>query len=328
MKVLVTGGAGYVGSHAVRALLRAGHDVVVLDNLTKGHRDAVTVRLIEADVADAPVVRGVLRDEAVEAVMHFAAFAAAGESVRNPGLYFGNNVCGTVALLDAMAEVGVSMLVFSSSCSVYGQPEVLPVAEAAPTAPESPYGLSKLMCEHVLPWYARAHGLRYASLRYFNAAGAATDGSLGDDVRPATRILPVLLEVVLGKRSVFALRGDDYPTADGTCIRDYVHVDDLADAHVRALGQLAAREPGGDVYNLGSGHGYSNRDVIAMVEQVTGRSIPVVVEARRPGDPAAVYADNRKAAEELGWRPRNSALHTLVATAWDWRRRHPDGYRA
>jgi UDP-glucose 4-epimerase len=327
MNVLVTGGAGYIGSHTVQELTRLGHRVVVVDDLSLGHRDAVAVELVQADVADRATLAGLLRDRAIDGVVHFAAFAAAGESVRDPGKYFANNVGSTRALLDAMVDAGVDRLVFSSSCAVYGQPERLPVAEDAARRPESPYGESKLMCEQMLPWYERAHGLRSVALRYFNAAGASLDGSLGDDVRPATRIVPVALEVALGQRPHLSLYGSDYPTPDGTCVRDYVHVVDLASAHVLALEYLA-RGGATDAFNVGVGRGHSNRAVIAAVERAIGRPLPVVELPRRPGDPAQIYADNRRIVETLGWQPRHSDLDTIVQTAWAWRRAHPDGYRA
>jgi UDP-glucose 4-epimerase len=267
-----------------------------------------------------------LRDRKIDAVVHFAAFASAGESVENPGKYFSNNLDGTRAILDAMVEANVRRLVFSSSCSVYGQPRELPVREDAPTAPESPYGESKLLGERMLFWYDRAHELRSVALRYFNAAGASLDGSIGDDVRPPTRLVPLALDVALEKRPCLNLYGTDYDTPDGTCVRDYVHVVDLARAHVLALDYL--REGGkSDQVNLGSGQGHSNREVIDVVERVVGRSLPVVELARRPGDPARTYADNTKARIVLGWEPRHSDLTTIVQTAWQWRRANPEGYR-
>jgi len=322
VNVLVTGGAGYIGSHTVQELTRLGHRVVVVDNLALGHRDAVAVDLVAADIGDQAAMAGLLRERSIEGVVHFAAFAAAGESVREPGKYFANNVGATRALLDAMVEAGVGRLVFSSSCAVYGQPERLPVSEDAPRRPESPYGESKLMCEQMLPWYERAHGLRSVALRYFNAAGASLDGSLGDDVRPATRLVPVALEVALGQRPELSLYGTDYPTPDGTCVRDYVHVVDLASAHVLALDYLV-RGGATDAFNVGVGRGQSNRQVIAAVEQATGRRLPVVELPRRPGDPAQIYADNARITRALGWQPRHSDLDTIVGTAWAWRRARP-----
>jgi UDP-glucose 4-epimerase len=326
LNVLVTGGAGYIGSHTVQELLRAGHDVVILDNFSSGHRAAVVADVVEADLGDRQALDSVLADRAIEGVIHLAAFAAAGESVDDPGKYFRNNVGGTTALLDAMAAARVPYLVFSSSCSVYGQPDQLPVTETAPTRPASPYGQSKLMCEQLFPWYEQAHGARSISLRYFNAAGAALDGSLGDDVRPPTRLVPIALEVALGKRPHLELFGTDYDTPDGSCVRDYVHVVDLATAHVRALEYLVKGGRRG-VFNVGAGKGHSNRQVVAAVERATGRRLAVVERPRRPGDPARIYADNSKIRQVLGWEPSYTDLDTIIGTAWAWRRDHPDGYR-
>lgn len=325
MNILVTGGAGYIGSHTVQELERLGHEVVVVDNLVHGHRAAVRGAVIPADIRDRAVLSPLLRDRGIDGVIHFAAFAAAGESVVNPSKYFINNVEGTRNLLDAMVDAGVQRLVFSSSCSVYGQPDQVPVGEDAPKRPESPYGESKLMCERMLPWYERAHGLRSVSLRYFNAAGASLDGSIGDDVRPATRLVPVALEVALGQRPTLPLYGTDYDTPDGTCIRDYVHVVDLASAHAQALDYLA-RGGATDAFNVGTGRGHSNRELIAMVERVTDRRLPVVELPRRPGDPGRVYADNARVRAALGWEPRHGDLETIVRTAWAWRQAHPNGY--
>ncbi|MBI3978929.1 MAG: UDP-glucose 4-epimerase GalE [Chloroflexi bacterium] len=325
MNILVTGGAGYIGSHTVQELERRGHRVVVVDNLVAGHRSAVRGELIVADVADRPTIAAVARDHRVDGVIHFAAFAAAGESVENPGKYFSNNVAGTQALLDALVAAGVRRFVFSSSCAVYGQPEQLPVTEDARTNPESPYGESKLMVERMLRWYDHAYGLKSISLRYFNAAGASLDGSIGDDVRPATRIVPVALEVALGKRPAFTLFGTDYDTPDGTCIRDYIHVLDLASAHVLALDHLNAHGQS-DAFNVGVGRGHSNRAVLEAVKAVTGIDFPIVELPRRPGDPARIFADNRKIRQALGWQPQYSDLETMVRTSWKWRQANPDGY--
>lgn len=325
MNILVTGGAGYLGSHTVQALEASGHHVVVVDNLISGHRSAVRGSLVVADIADRATIGDVIRSERIDGVIHFAAFLAVGESMQDPGKYFRNNVAGTQALLDTLIETGVRSVVFSSTCAVYGQPKQLPVSEDSPLDPESPYGESKLMIERMLKWYDRCHGLRSVALRYFNAAGSAIDGSIGDDVRPATRIVPVALEVVLRKRPQFTLFGTDYDTPDGTCIRDYIHPSDLATAHVQALDALQNGMPS-DVFNVGTGRGHSNREVIDTIKRVTGVDFTVVEQPRRPGDPARTYADNTKIKAKLSWQPQWSDLETIVRTAWDWRKRHPDGY--
>jgi UDP-glucose 4-epimerase len=324
LNVLVTGGAGYIGSHTVRELQRHGHRITVLDNFATGHRGAILDELVEADAGDSATVARVCRERRIEGVVHFAGDAAVGESVENPGKYFRNNVAGTIGLLDGLILAGVPYLVLSSTCAVYGTPERGVVRESAPKRPQSPYGESKLMCEQMLPWYERAHGLRSVALRYFNAAGAALDGALGDDVRPAIRIVPVAVEAALGRRPAFVLYGDDYPTRDGTCVRDYVHVEDLAGAHALALRYLAGGGAAG-AFNLGGGRGYSNREVIETARRVTGVDFPVVVEPRRPGDPARVCADTTRVREVFGWKPQHD-LETMVRTTWEWRRRHPEGY--
>jgi UDP-glucose 4-epimerase len=325
VNILVTGGAGYIGSHTVQALEASGHRVVVVDNLVSGHRSAVRAPLVVADIADRGKIADLIRAERIEGVIHFAAFLAVGESMAQPGKYFRNNVAGTQALLDTLVETGVRSIVFSSSCAVYGQPRQLPVSEDSVLDPESPYGESKVMVERMLRWYDRCHGLRWVALRYFNAAGSAPDGSIGDDVLPATRIVPVALEVVLGKRPHFSLFGTDYHTPDGTAIRDYIHASDLATAHVRAFDALREGMPS-DVFNVGTGRGHSNREVIDTIRRVTGVDFPVVEEPRRPGDPARTFADTTKITTKLNWQPQWSDLETIVRTAWAWRSRHPTGY--
>jgi UDP-glucose 4-epimerase len=325
VNILVTGGAGYIGSHTVQLLEASGHRVIIVDNLVSGHRSAARGKLVVADIADPATIADLIRAERIDGVIHFAAFLAVGESMRQPGKYFRNNVAGTQVLLDTLVETGVRAIVFSSSCAVYGQPRQLPVSEDAVLDPESPYGESKVMVERMLRWYDQCHGLHWVALRYFNAAGAALDGSIGDDTRPATRIVPVALEVALGKRPHLSLYGTDYDTPDGTCIRDYIHVSDLATAHVRALDAL--REGlSSDVFNVGTGQGHSNREIVDTVRRVTGIDFRVVEEPRRPGDPARTFADTTKIAAKLDWRPRWSDLDTIVRTAWEWRRRNPDGY--
>lgn len=325
MKVLVTGGAGYIGSHTVRELLARGHEVVALDNLERGHAASITCPLFVADLRDAVKTREALACQKFDAVIHFAAYAAAGESALYPEMYFENNVGGSINLLNAMVVNGVKMFVFSSSCAVYGQPNQLPVTEDSPLSPESPYGESKLTVERLLPWYERAHGIRSVSLRYFNAAGAARDGTIGDDARPVTRLIPVTMQAVAGKLRGVTIFGNDYPTVDGTCVRDYVHVVDLANAHILALQYLADGNPS-DVFNVGTGIGYSNLQIVELIREVSGVGFVVQFGPRRPGDPAEVYADGEKIRKVLGWIPQYSDIRTIVQTDWNWRRMHPGGF--
>ncbi len=325
MTVLVTGGAGYIGAHTVRLLRERGHDVVVLDSLEFGHRAAVLgAALVEGATADADLVARTVAEHGVTEVVHFAAYKAAGESMERPERYFANNVAGTNAFLDALRGAGVDRLVFSSSCAVYGTPTALPVDEAHPLAPESPYGESKRMVEQMLRWYDECHGLRSVSLRYFNAAGAAADGRIGEDWTVTLNLVPLVMKAALGRILAVSVFGTDYPTHDGTAVRDYVHVDDLADAHVRALEHLA--EGGATTaVNLGTGTGSSVREVIDTARDVSGVDIPTHDAPRRPGDPVAVYGDNRRALDLLGWKPERD-LTDVVASAWRWHSTHPDGY--
>ncbi|MFN8632263.1 MAG: UDP-glucose 4-epimerase GalE [Chloroflexota bacterium] len=320
MRLLVTGGAGYVGGHAVRALLDAGHDVVVYDNLVYGHAETVPCELIVGDLADRPKLDSVLGGSQFDAVLHFAAYAYVGESVTKPAKYWRNNVASGIELLDAMRANGVSKIVFSSTCATYGYPDSVPVTEDEPKKPESPYGESKLTFERVLASYAHAYDLRSVSLRYFNAAGARPDGTLGEDHEPETHLIPLVLRVAAGRAPSIKVFGTDYPTPDGTCIRDYIHVDDLASAHILALGAMDA--PGAcRAFNLGTGNGYSVREIVEACRRVTGREIPVEEVARRPGDPAALYADNSLIRRELGWSPEYIEVEQIVATAWQWHAR-------
>ncbi len=324
MRVLVTGGAGYVGSQTTRLLQSAGHEPIVLDTLDNGHREAIPgVDLVVGSVANGPLVHRLLVDRRIEAVMHFAALKAAEESVREPGRYFSANVGGSFALLAAIEAAAVPWFVFSSTCGVYGEPEAVPIAEGAATRPENPYGESKLLVERALPWYER-RGIQAVSLRYFNAAGAQADGQHGEDWRHAPNLVPVAIKSALGLGSPLRIFGTDYPTPDGTAIRDYVHVADLADAHVRALEHLAGGA-GSATLNLGTGIGSSVREVIAAVEGATGKPIEVIEAPRRAGDPAAVWADPAKAQEVLGWQARHG-LTEIVETAVRWHTGHPDGY--
>ena len=325
MRVLVTGGAGYIGSHTARLLRERGHEVVVLDSLEFGHRSAVLdAPLVVGDIADSALVERVCREHALEACVHFAAYKAAGESMQVPERYFANNVCGSLGLFEGLRAAGVDRVVFSSTCAVYGTPDVLPVAESNEVRPESPYGQSKSMVEQMLRWYDACHGLRSVSLRYFNAAGASRDGRIGEDWSVTLNLVPLVMKAALGLVPEVAVFGTDYPTRDGTAVRDYIHVDDLADAHVRALGYLA--EGGATtVVNLGTGVGSTVREVIDTTERVAGVRVPHRDAPRRAGDPVAVYADNTRAREVLGWVP-DHGLDAIVASAWQWHASHPNGY--
>ena len=320
MRLLVTGGAGYVGGHAVRALLDAGHEVVVFDNLVYGHAETVPCELVIGDLSDRPALDGVLGGRHFDAVLHFAAYAYVGESVTEPAKYWRNNVAAGIELLDGMRAHGVSRIVFSSTCATYGYPDSVPVTEDETKKPESPYGESKLTFERVLASYAHAYDLRSVSLRYFNAAGARSDGTLGEDHEPETHLIPLVLGVAAGRAPSIKVFGTDYPTPDGTCIRDYIHVDDLASAHILALGAMEERGSC-TAFNLGTGRGYSVKEIVEACRRVTGREIPTEDVARRPGDPAALFADNSKIRRELGWTPEYDQVEPIVATAWQWHAR-------
>ena len=325
MRILVTGGAGYIGSHAVKLFLARGHDVRVYDSLVHGHRAAVPAeRLIVADLADEARLDHALLAHRIEAVVHFAAFAYVGESVTDPAKYYRNNLVNTLGLMEAMRRQRIGSFVFSSTCATYGVPEAVPITEGEKQKPINPYGNGKLAVERALADYAAAYGWGYAALRYFNAAGAAPDGTIGEDHDPETHLIPLVLQVALGRRPHAEVFGTDYPTPDGTCVRDYVHVDDLAEAHLLALEKLTLGE--GLKLNLGVGHGYSVRDVIRAAEEVTGKTVAVKEGPRRPGDPPALVASPAKAQEVLGWRPRYTELKPIVETAWNWHRTHPKGY--
>ncbi len=328
--ILVTGGAGYVGSVSVATFLAAGHRVVVLDDLSSGHRAAVPAgtRLIVGSFGDPALVEGLLRDEGIEVILHCAARSLVGESVTDPGRYYRDNVAGGVALLEAARAAGVDRFVFSSTASVYGIPEATPIDEDAPLRPINPYGETKRAFEAALRWYAAAYGLRSISLRYFNVAGATE--ALGEDHRPETHLIPAILSAA-ETGTPLTLFGDDYPTPDGTCIRDYLHVADLADAHLRAIeatGHGAARTTDGGtlICNLGNGDGFSNRQVIAAAEAVVGHTIPVTIGPRRTGDPPILVATAGRAREVLGWQPAKPTLESMIGSAWEWRLTHPDGY--
>jgi len=325
MRMLVTGGAGYIGSHATRRFLERGHDVWVLDNLVVGHRAAAPAeRLIAGDLSHVPLVEQVLRERKIEAVVHFAAFTYVGESVQDPDKYYQNNLVNTLHLMGAMRRAGVNRLVFSSTCATYGVPLRVPITEDEPQRPINPYGRAKLAVEWALADYAAAYRLGFAALRYFNAAGASPKADIGEDHDPETHLIPLVLQVALGQRPHVEVFGTDYPTPDGTCIRDYIHVDDLADAHLLALLKL---QPGHRLaYNLGTGKGHSVREVIRACEEVTGRKVAVKEGPRRPGDPPELVASSAKAQQELGWQPAYPDLRTIVETAWHWHRTHPTGF--
>jgi len=321
------GGAGYIGSHCVRQLALAGHQPVVLDNLVFGHRAAVApeVPFYRAELGDEDAVGRVLAEERPDVVMHFAAFAYVGESMGDPLKYYFNNSVATLHLLRAMLRQGVTRFVFSSSCATYGVPGTLPIVETAPQTPINPYGQTKLDVENALKALSRSHGLSFAAFRYFNAAGAAADGSIGEDHDPETHLIPLAIAAAVGKARPLELFGADYPTPDGTCLRDYVHVDDLSRAHIAVFDALA--QPGAALfYNLGTGTPTSVREVLAAVEEVTGRRVRVVESPRRAGDPPALYADASKARAELGWRVQYPDIESIVASAWRWHEAHPDGY--
>jgi UDP-glucose 4-epimerase len=320
LSILVTGGAGYVGSHTVKELERRGHRVVVYDNLSRGHRWAVkTAELIEGDLSDEARLGEVFQRHQVQAVLHFAALAYVGESVEDPAKYYENNVANSLKLLRVMLARGVKAFILSSTCAVYGNPNQVPIPEEHPLSPVNPYGHSKLMVERILKDYDGAYGLRHVSLRYFNAAGADPEGTIGEDHAPETHLIPRLMHAALGKIERIEIFGDDYPTQDGTCVRDYIHVNDLAHAHVRALQWLL---DGGksETFNLGTGRGYSVREVLAAAEKITKKTIATLIAERRPGDPPALVACADKARRDLGWTAQCSDLDEIVATAWSWHR--------
>jgi UDP-glucose-4-epimerase GalE len=325
MRILVTGGAGYIGSHAVRLFVERGHDVWIYDNLSTGHRAAVPGdRLLIGDLSEEARLDHALLAHRVEAVVHFAACALVGESVEKPALYYQNNLVNTLRLLDAMHRHKIGRIVFSSTCATYGVPQQVPITEDEPQKPINPYGNSKLAVERALADYSAAYGWGFAALRYFNAAGAHPDGTIGEDHDPETHLIPLVLQAILGVRPAITIFGTDYPTPDGTCIRDYIHVDDLAEAHLLALEALG---PGKQLRcNLGTGRGYSVREVIRAAEEVTGKSVPVREGPRRPGDPPSLVAAAEKAQRELGWRPGYTDLRSIVETAWNWHRAHSRGY--
>ncbi|HBT48695.1 MAG: UDP-glucose 4-epimerase [Caldanaerobacter subterraneus] len=327
MAILVCGGAGYIGSHAVYALLKRNEEVVVVDNLATGHSESVLGgKLYIGDLRDEDFLDKVFSENNIEAVMHFAASSLVGESVENPFKYYENNVCGTLSLLKAMKKHGVKKIVFSSTAAVYGEPERIPIEEEDRTEPTNPYGETKLAIEKMLKWADAAYGIKYVALRYFNVAGALETGEIGEDHSPETHLIPIILQVALGKRDKVMIYGDDYPTKDGTPIRDYIHVMDLVDAHILALEKLR-KENKSEVYNLGNGEGFTVKEVIEVARKVTGHPIPAEVTGRRPGDPAVLVASSEKAMKDLGWRPKYASLEEIIKSAWMWHKNHPNGFK-
>lgn len=327
MAILVCGGAGYIGAHAVHQLAASGEEVVVVDNLQTGHHGALhpNAAFYEGDIRDAEALDRIFTGHEIEAVIHFAANSLVGESMERPLLYFNNNVYGMQVLLEAMVRHGADKIVFSSTAAVYGEPKRVPIREDDETNPTNTYGETKLTMEKMMKWVSRADGVRYVSLRYFNAAGALPDGSIGEDHRTETHLIPLILQVPTGRRSHITIYGDDYPTPDGTCLRDYIHVVDLADAHMRALDYLR-RGGESDIFNLGSGSGFSVKEMIAAAEKATGKEIAVEIGARRAGDPAQLIASSEKARIALGWDPRFTDVEEIIGTAWRWHASHPNGY--
>ena len=327
MKLLVLGGAGYIGSHTATELLDNGHEVVIADNLVTGYREAVPEKatFYQGDLRDKDFLVDLLKKEKVDAVIHFAAFSLVGESVTNPLKYYENNLYGTKVLLDAMIETGVDKIVFSSTAATYGEPENIPILESDRTCPTNPYGETKLAMEKMISWAAKAHGLHFVSLRYFNACGAHKSGKIGEAHNPESHLIPLVLQVPNGKREFVSIYGNDYDTPDGTCIRDYIHVTDLAKAHILAVEYLMN---GGesDIFNLGNGVGYSVKEVIETARKVTGHPIPAKEEARRAGDPARLVASGEKARDILGWEPEIKDLADIISSAWKWHKAHPNGY--
>lgn len=324
--ILVCGGAGYIGSHMIAELLENNHEVVVLDSLVKGHKEALLGgKLYVGDLRDRKILDKVFTENKIDAVIDFAAFSLVGESMTEPLKYFNNNVYGTISLLEAMRDYNVKYIVFSSTAATYGEPEVVPITENSKTIPTNAYGESKLLVEKILRWCDHAYGIKYTTLRYFNAAGAHISGKIGEDHSPETHLIPIILDVALGNREKIMMFGDDYDTKDGTCVRDYIHVSDLASAHSLALKRLMN---GGDsaIYNLGNGTGFTVKEMVEIARKVTGHPIPAEVAERRAGDPAVLIASSKKAMEELGWKPKYADVETIISTAWNWHKNHPNGY--
>lgn len=327
MAILVLGGAGYIGSHTVYELVDYGEEVVIVDNLETGHVEAVhpKAKFYQGDIRNRAFVDRVFEENKIDAVIHFAANSLVGESMTNPLKYYDNNLCGTKVLLDSMVAHRIDKIVFSSTAATYGEPENIPILETDKTCPTNCYGETKLSMEKMFKWTGRAHGLRYVSLRYFNACGAHESGRIGEAHAPETHLIPLILQVPNGRREAITIYGDDYPTPDGTCIRDYIHVTDLAMAHIQAVQYLRAGNPS-NIFNLGNGVGFSVKEVIEAARAVTGHPIPAVIEGRRAGDPARLIASSEKAREVLGWNPQHDDLSKIIASAWKWHQGHPDGF--
>ncbi|MBE5961579.1 MAG: UDP-glucose 4-epimerase GalE [Lachnospiraceae bacterium] len=327
MAILVLGGAGYIGSHTVYELIDQGEDVVIVDNLETGHIEAVhpKARFYEGDIRNRSFIDSVFDQESIEAVIHFAANSLVGESMTNPLKYYDNNLCGTKVLLESMVAHGIDKIVFSSTAATYGEPERVPILESDKTNPTNTYGETKLSMEKMFKWTGLAHGLRFVSLRYFNACGAHASGNIGEAHNPETHLIPLILQVPNGKREAISIYGTDYETKDGTCVRDYIHVTDLAQAHIKALNYLRAGNAS-DIFNLGNGVGFTVKEVIEAAREVTGHPIPAKVEGRRAGDPATLIASSEKARTVLGWNPEHADLKEIISSAWNWHKNHPNGY--
>ena len=327
MRILVLGGAGYIGSHTVYELVDAGYEVIVIDNLLTGFKEAVhpQAKFYEGDIRDKIFLDNILSKEKIDGVIHFAASSQVGESMKNPLKYYNNNLCGTEVLLESMVEHGIDKIVFSSTAATYGEPESIPILETARTLPTNCYGETKLSMEKMFKWISKAHNLRYVSLRYFNACGAHPNGKIGEAHNPETHLIPLVLQVPNGKREYISVFGNDYDTKDGTCVRDYIHVNDLAQAHILAMEYLSK---GGEsnIFNLGNGVGFTVKEVIETARKVTNHTIPIREEERRAGDPSVLIASSEKAREVLGWKPQYADLETIISTAWKWHVNHPDGY--
>lgn len=327
MAILILGGAGYIGSHAVAQLVARGEKVIVVDNLLTGHKDAIHPDAIfyKGDIRDRPFLESIFKKEKIDSVVHFAASSLVGESVEIPLYYFNNNVYGMQVLLEVMQENNVKEIVFSSSAATYGEPAITPIDETVPTNPKNPYGETKLMMEKMMKWCDQAYGIRYVSLRYFNVAGAKSDASIGEDHRPESHLVPLILQVGLGQRKEIAIYGDDYDTPDGTCIRDYVHVEDLISAHLLAIDYLK-KGNGSDIFNLGSNSGYSVKEMVEAARRATNKEIPAVIAPRRSGDPSSLVASSDKAKRVLGWKPKFTDIDDIIKSAWKWHNQHPNGY--
>ncbi|MCQ4725491.1 UDP-glucose 4-epimerase GalE [Anaerotignum faecicola] len=327
MSILVLGGAGYIGSHTVKALCDKGYEVIVVDNLVTGYKQAVDRRakFYEGDIGDKVFLDGLFKREKIDAAIHFAAFSLVGESVAKPLKYYKNNLCKTETLLESMVDNGIDKIVFSSTAATYGEPKSVPILESDPAEPTNPYGETKLAMEKMFKWASEAYGIRYVSLRYFNACGADESGEIGEAHNPESHLIPLILQVPLGKRESISIFGTDYPTKDGTCVRDYIHVTDLADAHILAVEYLL-KGGGSDIFNLGNGVGFTVKEVIDAARKVTGCGISAEESPRRAGDPAKLIASSKKAVDILGWNPRHNSLDEIISSAWKWHKNHPNGY--